>query len=317
MAKINFPSLLFILSIQGLGAQTAVSPPSNSQDYSPPPGATLGVLTLNLHTCQEKDPRKKLDRVADFIALYHLDVVCFQECAQHEEGVLGATPMAPFQGETPLAVDNEEYPGNSAWLVQKRLKEVHGLDYFFVWTWAHTGFGVYQEGSAVLARHKITSRGEALVSTEEEKSSPSRRDILWADMEISGFGPLRMVSTHLGWGGDQMTQIRNLESALGKQNPIPTLVAGDFNMEPSFPGYKVLKEEFKFRDDFIASPDRGRQASTMDSRRIDYLWSLPGFPLAPLKAWTVFRPQQTGSLAPVSDHSGLVVWYGNSSNISP
>ncbi|GEM_PF-6121191 len=145
-----------------------------------PAEAGFGILTLNLHTWQEEDAHEKLNRVADLIARLNLEVVVFQECGQHQEAVPGQTTAAAWQAPEDTLFQDEPggLEGNAAWLVQERLQRVHGLRYFFVWSWAHIGFGEYQEGSAVLTRWPITSVGRAVVSAEKDPSSPSRRQLV-------------------------------------------------------------------------------------------------------------------------------------------
>lgn len=295
-----------------LFSQSPVPAPDRTPDLTIPEGTKLTVLTLNLHTWQEKGPREKLARIADFMASTGVDLAAFQECGQHRDGTPAEPlPSAPLQTtEDPLFRDQPGLPGNAALLIQNRLKEVHQLDYFLVWNWAHIGFGSYQEGAAILSRFPLRARGEAVVSTDQEIESPSRRKILWADLEVPGVGPFRIVSAHLGWGGDQIAQIRNTEAALAALPPRPTLVAGDFNMAPRLPGYLVLTEEFQWRDDWKGAAVRLTTGLTMGADRIDYLWSRKPTLLSPLKSTTVFRPRDTGSLAPVSDHAGVLVWYG-------
>lgn len=309
----NFRPLLIMVLVPlgSLFSQNPVPAPDLALSLTPPEGNRLAVLTLNLHTWQEKNPREKLDRIADFIAATGIDLAAFQECGQHRDGTPVQVVSAPLQTpEDPLFEDHPQLPGNAALVIQRRLEQVHGLKYTLVWTWAHIGFGSYQEGSAVLSRFPLTSRGEAVVSTDEEPESPSRRKILWADLELPEMGPFRLVSAHLGWGGDQLTQLRNTEAALAALPSRPTIVAGDFNMAPRLPGYTLLTGEYFWRDDWKSAAQRLTTGLTMGADRIDYLWSRNNSGLIPLKSTTVFRTRDTGPQAPVSDHAGVLVWYG-------
>lgn len=45
----------------------------------------LSILTLNLHTYQEKDQEDKFDEIVEFIDSEDVDIICFQETAQHKD----------------------------------------------------------------------------------------------------------------------------------------------------------------------------------------------------------------------------------------
>lgn len=291
-----------------LGAQGA----PGAQDLS---GASFGVMTLNLHTWQQAEPRAKLDRVADFIARRGLSLVALQEVGQHLEGErlpAGApVPEAPFQSlEDALIPDTLDYPGNAAWYLVQRLKMVHGQTWWFAWTWAHIGFGEYEEGVAVLSRYPLENSGWQVVSAETDRDSISSRRILWADLTVPGWGPLRFVSAHLGWGADQLPQVQRSLGVLKALPARPTLLAGDFNLEPSAPGYRVLTQEQGWRDQVPAARVQRPGQTTMAGRRIDYQFAGPGWSWPALEAYTWFRPGREGDEAPVSDHAALVVLYG-------
>jgi len=272
----------------------------------------LGILTLNLHTWQESHAREKLDRVADYIALENLDFVTLQEVGQHQEGVATDYPFAPFQPEgDELFPDDLEYPedpGNSALYLVQRLKEVHGLDYSLIWTWAHMGFGVFQEGSAILSRYPLVDGGRAFVSSEENRYDVSTRRILWAEVDHPVHGLMRLVSVHVGWGNQQVPQIQKALDVLSNLKPLPTLMAGDFNMEPSAPGYALIKS-LGWVDQALGAKERGRGLATMGNRRIDYVWASAEWTLPPQKSLVQFSQRQKGADAPVSDHAGVVIRY--------
>ena len=104
----------------------------------------LVVLTLNMHTYQEKEQGLKLDRIVNAINELNPDVVVLQECAQHKDSEI----IGSHYGKI-IKTDN------MALIVTNKLKTEFNKKYHYYWDWSHYGWDVWEEGTAVLSKYKI------------------------------------------------------------------------------------------------------------------------------------------------------------------
>lgn len=256
--------------------------------------ATLTLLTLNLHTWQEPDQLMKFARIAEFILANRVDIVCFQECAQHRDSAL-------IPGDAALREDN------AAKLIMERLGE-RGPWYGPAWDWAHYGWDVWEEGVAVIARHPILDSGSRWLSTSTSRTDHAgSRKGMRARIDLPGRGPVDIYSVHLSWEiaglGEQVDALNGwiAETETGAR---AVVVAGDFNDGPGGGGAIAMRSAGF--DDAAAVMDAGtsRPPTTTWGTHIDYVYYRNRAPmLAPVEARIVFA----GDTSPiVSDHFGVL-----------
>ncbi|PRQ11778.1 endonuclease [Corynebacterium sp. 13CS0277] len=128
---------------------TAPHTPS-SQHPQPAPGE-LRLLSLNAHAWLEEHQIPKLYRIAQAILDWDVDVVALQEVNQSQ-----ATPEVAYADlEATHFLGGNERPireDNYAWLLVRILRQLGAEDVQWAWADAHLGFGVYDEGIAVVTR---------------------------------------------------------------------------------------------------------------------------------------------------------------------
>lgn len=268
----------------------------------PRPKNVLAVLTLNLHTWQEKDTPAKLERVADFIARLKPDFVCLQECAQHKDAAPVTDPLAPWQ-----AADDGLKKDNMAHLIAHRLKQQHQLKYNYLWTWAHYGWQVWEEGVAVLTTLPVTGQGSQYLSANTNKHNIHSRKAVWVRVKHPELGFLNIFSVHTSWWKQglkqQLAALNKLVRSLAFKSGRGTMICGDFNAPYGSAGYRALIA-LQLEDEYLRANPFGGQDSTLGSSRIDYILTLDSDPLHMSSAQRYFLddPALGGR---VSDHCAV------------
>jgi maltose 6'-phosphate phosphatase len=267
------------------------------------PAGMFDVLTVNLHTYQEKDPLAKLGYVAETIAKADADFVAFQECAQHSS----SNKAAEWYGVT-IRSDN------MAKIITDTLKKKYSQEYNVFWDWAHYGWGVWEEGVAVLSKKSYPMKNpkSQYISVQTVKNSIDSRMAAMAYFDMPGVGLLRFVSVHVSWGDVQSAQLAALNewAKYSSEAPGIFLICGDFNMNFDTPGYKQMTEEYLYTDAYRTANPGGKADGTTSGSRIDYQF-LIGKNIVPVLAQRLFTgaPNWDAAFKQVSDHYGVLVWY--------
>lgn len=255
----------------------------------------FSVLTLNLHTYQEKDQKNKFNVIVDFVDSEDLDVICFQECAQHKR--------SKFVSE-----NNHIREDNMAYIILKKLSQ-RRKNYYYCWDWAHYSCRVWEEGVAIVSRYPLTGIESRYVSSSKSKTDPlGSRKALFAQTCIPNIGKLNIFSVHLSWESKGLlNQIAHLISFVTEKEDEDvggTVICGDFNDEPTGKGYKQMVDA-GFIDSYrSANPEEISEKTTIDDKRIDYIFfkSEEGF-LMVSESQVVFNGYNQRI---VSDHYGVV-----------
>lgn len=203
------------------------------------------ILTLNLHTYQESDQNTKLDKVAKTISDLDIDLIAFQECAQHKD----ATVV-----DTNNGIDIRS--DNMAKIICDKLKSNHGKTYYFVWDWAHYGFTSYEEGIAILSQNPISNSGAIWVSTSQNQSDINSRKVIFGRTSVDGFGDINFTSAHTSWSAEHNTNARNLVRTKSATHPnsVLNILCGDFNCQATdnpAPQYDALTDGGELEDTFL------------------------------------------------------------------
>lgn len=177
----------------------------------------IRVLSLNLHTYQEKNERRendslaKLERIAFGVAAAGVSVLLLQEVGEH--------------------VSSPAFP-NAGGVVQKHLERLTRKTWFHAWREAHIGFDVFREGLSILSESPLED-----VVAFPLSEGPFARIALFANVCFSGTS-LRVGTTHVGWGDAGASEVKRLVAALRDKRAgdcVATLVAGDFNASANEP----------------------------------------------------------------------------------
>lgn len=272
----------------------------------------MRVLTLNLHCHQEPDAEAKLRAVARAIAENSIDVICLQEAAQHKE-----SPAIEVREGITIKADN------AAHLISAELLAQYGLDYDFVWDFAHYGWNVWEEGVAILTRGEISNFRSEWLSESRDQTDWLSRKAVFAEVEIDGLR-VEIVSAHLGWWNYEREsfapQFEKLYSLSVEDRSKQTIIGGDFNVPAGFDGYNFMMNNEDVVDTFVAvNPEEmftptflgnidGWGLGDPEGMRIDYILGIGLTTLAPVNAQRMFDGIN-GEV--VSDHFGVMVEFSN------
>lgn len=255
----------------------------------------LNLMILNLHCYQESDQARKFKQIARAIDDHQVDVVCFQEVAEHWNDGHG------------------DWPSNSVNIINQHLKKPMHL----YWDWSHRGFDRYREGVAILSRHPLYDTESRYVSDSHDAYSIHSRKVVMARLDLPYFGKLDVCSAHLSWWEDGFAaQFRHLSDwAARRRGDATTLLCGDFNIEAGSIGYQQVVSEGQYEDQYLAVNRQGLFEQIFrvndahwrdrlnDDYRIDYVFMNKQAALTVRSARVLFTDQDYG---PVSDHCGYL-----------
>ena len=110
------------------------------------------------------------------------------------------------------------------------LNSINENAYEYVWDFSHIGYDVFEEGLAIVSRHKIKSYDSFYVSEDQNKNNYKSRKIVKATIEANG-KEIDFFSCHLGWWNDQDEPFKNQVDNLIKHidNNKLSFLMGDFN----------------------------------------------------------------------------------------
>jgi len=259
----------------------------------------MKLLTLNCHSWQEDNQLEKIVTLAETIAENDYDVIALQEVSQRMD-----SPIA-------YGAIRED---NFALVLVEELRKQGAKDYRFTWDFAHIGYEVYEEGLAILTKHKIEEEYSFFISRGHDQSYWKTRKIVGAKINVDG-QPVSFYSCHLGWWHDEEEPFQLQADSLLEQvkNDDPFFLMGDFNNAAAVrdEGYDYLLNQGLF-DTYELSAEKdsgvtikGKIAGWDDNKqelRIDLI--LAGKPVQPKYSSVIFN----GKNKPVvSDHFGVDV----------
>lgn len=272
------------------------------------------VLTLNLHTYQEEDALAKLNYVADVIAYLDIDLIAFQECAQHKDSPI---------------IKNNIRKDNMAHIISSRLKKKYKKNYTYSWDWAHYGWNVWEEGVAVVSKTPLLHQGSQYISLARTTKLIDSRKVVYMSTDIPAFGTVDLYSAHLSWrksetDQEQNQQVQRLLAYVNMSSSLPSeedpllrtaypIICGDFNMSSTAPapfneGYTLMTNEYVDTYALIHPeaniPKKSLPHKTIADRgRIDFIFIPQNAPLEVLDSSIIFKEKGLGL---VSDHQGVL-----------
>lgn len=174
----------------------------------------MKLLTLNCHSWQEKDQIGKIKYLAKTISEKDYDVITLQEVSQ-----LVSTE----------SVNSTIKKDNFALLLKEELDEYNTNKYNFYWDFSHIGFDVYEEGLAILTKHKIIDAESFFITKNQDRSYWKTRKVVKMTISYNGKN-LDFYSCHVGWWNDEEEPFKNqVDNIMKRVNDNTTFLIGDFN----------------------------------------------------------------------------------------
>lgn len=248
---------------------------------------TLRVLSVNLHTYQEKHSIKKLEIIALAAAAMGAHVLLLQEVAE------------------PIADKRLPHAGK---YISSQLEAFTSLEWHHHWTEAHIGFNSFREGLSILSCLPLSD-----IERIQLSEGGLARVALGASLQV-GLEQVRVVSVHTSWPPHALKEVQAMTTALHPYRPThDLLVAGDFNGSPSANHVAQMKQE-GFIDVGAVHGTTGPTFLDQPVNRIDYHFLLPSKD-SQIRCSRFMRlfdgdfDRDKGFLPRVSDHAGLIADY--------
>lgn len=264
-------------------------------------------LTLNTHSWMEVNALKKLVDLAEHIMAEKYDIICLQEINQLIESEV-ASELFNYQqvpGTPSIHKDN------FALLLVNYLRK-HGHDYFWSWAYNHIGYGIYNEGVAILSKEPLKVSDVLISKADDETDFHTRRELV-GKTKLDG-REVTVVSLHMSWYGKGFErEWKTLESHLLKSVDGPLMLMGDFNNPTDLEGYQIIASsplglqdshkvaQFVFGDHSIMQDIDGWEGN-QHAYKVDHIFTSQDFEIS--SSEITFE----GGYAPiVSDHFGLEI----------
>lgn len=278
----------------------------------------MKIMTLNAHShgadISENRFQRNLDALAECILQQKIDVIALQEVCQ----TLGmeAVNKKELHGFIPTGRGTVIRRDNYVLQLIRKLEQ-KGQQYYWTWDGIKIGYGIYDEGLAVISRFPIKYAEEFYLSSIQDYQHWKTRKAIAANI-CAGGKKSWFVCTHMGWWEDEEEpfsgQMDRLSKQLsGKEGNI--YLMGDFNSpeDERHTGYDYVKK-YGWTDIWCGNTEHrvtvpgkidGWGAKAEKGICIDYIWSR--YPVDAVSSRVVF----TGENEPViSDHYGVLAEIG-------
>lgn len=299
----------------------------------------MKIMTLNAHSHGVDLPanvsQKNIADLADFILKQQIDVIALQEVCQTQsadivklEEIHRFITLSGEEGIHDLAVgrkeENHDFAAagrktairqdNYVWQLIQRLEQ-NGCHYGWTWDGIKTGYGIFDEGLAIISRLPIENVESYYLSNSHDYQNWKTRKAIAADIRV-GAQKVCFVCTHLGWWGDEeepfASQMDLLQKELsGKKGNI--YLMGDFNSpaDERNTGYDYVKS-YGWLDIWQLAGNDGHEMTvpgkidgwSEEAEKglcIDYIWS--NVPVDVASSRIVFSGQKEPV---ISDHFGIL-----------
>ena len=187
----------------------------------------MNLLSLNLHSYQEKNAYAKLAMVADAIINQKIDVICLCECAQ---SILAKT------------IKGEIKANNAAYIIQQLIQERSGLHYELRYTTTHISYLGYEEGLAILSIYPVHCDFNFFISKQRHYLSNKSRKALQVILNIDE-QQIAIYNAHFGFDTKNkfIDQFHRIHTYISFFN-YPTIISGDFNIDSKSQEYYEMMQ---------------------------------------------------------------------------
>lgn len=294
----------------------------------------MKLMTLNTHSLIEEDYGAKLQAFAGGVLREMPEVIALQEVNQTRSAPAAGHNRLQACGYVPCPTPGAgsgtvgEAPGAQAPFIVRndnhayRLAEIlarQGLPYFWTWTPAKTGYGIYDEGLAVFSRLPILETKQFYITGIRDYDNWKTRKMLGIGISTE-HGTEYYYSVHMGWWDDAEEPFREQWERIRRSLPASdqtVWLMGDFNSPAHVRGEGrdfILDTGWHDSYDLAAERDSGitvshaidgwKERGELPGMRIDYIWVNRPIPVKSSRA--VFN----GIHYPVvSDHYGIIAEY--------
>lgn len=256
----------------------------------------MKLLTLNCHSWQEENQLEKINYLAKVISEEDFDVIALQEVSQLINDKKG--------------ISKDNYVS----ILLKDLEKISNIKYNYVWDMSHIGYDKFEEGIAIITKHKIKEEDSFYISKNTDINEFRSRKIVKARIEIDE-KDYDFYSCHLGWWKDEIDSFENQADNLLKSvdDNILSFFMGDFNNNAFVKneGYdylleKGIKDTFKMaeeRDEGITvAGEIDGWGKNKDNKRLDLIFS--NRVIEVVKSQVIFNGINKKK---ISDHYGVKV----------
>lgn len=280
----------------------------------------MKLLTLNAHSWLEDKSDLKLQILADAICKERFDIIALQEVNQ----LIESEPESSNDNmQEYIQCDNKVIikKDNFALVLVKKLKE-KGLNYFWSYIPNHIGYGIYDEGLAILSLKQIDKTDQFYISKIRDYENFKTRRIIGIRI-IDKQKPKWFFSVHMGWWNDEEDpfhkQWNEIEKHMERYSNDDIYLMGDFNSPSNSDGegYSYILKGGVFVDTYNISKIKdsgetvkkeidGWRNSGKTSMRIDYIFKNNDKPVEYSKV--IFNGK---NYSVVSDHFGVAISYND------
>ena len=259
----------------------------------------MKLLTINVHAWLEKNQMEKIDILAKAIAEKQYDVIAMQEVNQLMNN--------------PVIFDDIRQE-NYGWVLLEKLQEYTDTDYYYHWSNSHIGYGKYDEGLAIITKHKLLDVDEFYCTRAQSVNTITSRRINSATIEYKG-QIMEFYTCHMNLPTNQEEKMAdNIQTILKRsQTDNLKILMGDFNTDAinSPEDYKMILSQGLY-DTYTMAKEKDSGitvggnidgwSKSKEEKRIDYILSNKEIKVKSSKV--IFN----GENHPVvSDHYGLEV----------
>ena len=276
-------------------------------------GYIMKLLTLNTHSWLEDKSDLKLQILVDAIYKEKFDIVALQEVNQ----LVKSEPVNNIYGYVQCDDNVIIKKDNFALALVQKLKE-KGLNYFWSYIPSHIGYGIYDEGLAILSLRKIDKATQFYISKIRDYENFKTRRIVGVKI-VDNEKAKWFFSVHMGWWNDKEDPFQKqwdvIEEHMKNYLSEEVYLMGDFNSpsDLSDEGYSYILNKGTFKDTYniakfkdsgetVKKEIDGWRNSGKKSMRIDYILKNNINPVEYSK--TIFDGK---NYPVVSDHFGVTI----------
>lgn len=260
----------------------------------------MKLLTINVHAWLEENQEEKINILAKVIAEKEYDIIALQEVNQLMDSKV---------------VYDHIRVDNYGWILLNKINEYTKTDYYYHWSNSHIGYGKYEEGVAIISKHKIISEDEFYCTRSQSVRRISARRIVNITIDYKG-KEIEFYSCHMNLPNaideDMKKSVETILNRSGKNENLKILM-GDFNVDKNISredydkivscGLYDTYEEAEVKDSGItvAGKIHGWDSNSLD-KRIDYIFTNQKVNV--ISSNVIFNGENE---AVVSDHYGVEV----------
>lgn len=213
----------------------------------------MKLLTLNTHSLAEENYKRKLSDFVEVIARERPHVMALQEVNQGQDAPEISTKK--LTGYVACQSDVILRRGNHALAVAEGLSAL-GIRYHWTWLPVKRGYGIYDEGVAILSRFLLESTEVLPVSHTQDYGCWKTRKLLGARI-----GGIWFYSVHLGWWDDPDEPFAGQWARIHRHmtHRDPVFLMGDFNSpaETRHEGYDLIIRD-GWADTYVLATSRDK-----------------------------------------------------------